>query len=84
MVKKVDKHEHNMVLVAIVGMVAIVAMFMIFLTNQAETQEKTNEDLSGQAILGTIQGMCDDWGGYVECIEDWGTGAGPECYTLNC
>jgi hypothetical protein len=45
-----EKHERDLVIVAVIGMVAIVAMFLVFLTNQkAMIQEQ--QDLSGQAWL---------------------------------
>jgi hypothetical protein len=46
-----DKYEHALVIVAVAGMVAIVAMFLVFLTNQNTIQtEVESGDLAGQAI----------------------------------
>jgi len=47
---KTDQSKHNLILVSIVGLVAIIAISLIFTTNSSETQESISGDLTGQAI----------------------------------
>ena len=86
MAKKLDQHEHHMVIVAVIGIVAILAMFLIFITNQTGTQVETQEDLAGQAVKSA--NPCDDLNSgtmFWQCCCDGGNLGGTSfCEEISC